>query len=90
MINANASIVSTYAGSGAFSFAIDDSTTTATFSAPRGLALAADGRLFVADSVNNLIRVIDANGSTVSTYAGDIGILSGGFVDGQHGYRRKV
>ena len=82
VINANASIVSTYAGSGAFSFAIDDSTTTATFSAPRGLALAADGRLFVADSVNNLIRVIDANGSTVSTYAGDIGILSGGFVDG--------
>ena len=82
VINANGSIVSTYAGSGAFSFAIDDSTTTATFSAPRGLALAADGRLFVADSVNNLIRVIDANGSTVSTYAGDIGILSGGFVDG--------
>ena len=48
----------------------DGSTTTATFGAPFGLALAADGRLFVADSDNHRIRVIDANGSIVSTYAG--------------------
>ena len=74
VINANGSIVSTYAGSGGASFGIDDSTTIATFNGPRGLALAVDGRLFVADGQNNLIRVIDANGSTVSTYAGGMGI----------------
>ena len=73
VIDANGSIVSTYAGTGGFSFVFDGSTTTATFNGPRGLALAADGRLFVADDQNRLIRVIDANGSTVSTYAGVIG-----------------
>ena len=82
VINANGSIVSTYAGTGGFSFVFDGSTTTATFNAPRGLALAADGRLFVADDQNRLIRVVDANGSTVSTYAGGIGSFNGGFVDG--------
>ena len=69
VIDANGSIVSTYAGSGSFG-SDDGSTTTASFDNPRGLALAADGRLFVADSDNNLIRVINANGSIVSTYAG--------------------
>ena len=79
VINANGSIVSTYAGSGA-SGRDDGSTTTASFDNLRGIALAADGRLFVADAQNSLIRVIDANGSTVSTYAGDIS--RSGFVDG--------
>ena len=73
VIDANGSIVSTYAGTGGFSFVFDGSTTTATFNGPRGLALAADGRLFVADDQNRLIRVVDAKGSTVSTYAGVIG-----------------
>ena len=79
VINANGSIVSTYAGTGAFG-SDDGSTTTASFDNPRGLALAADGRLFVTDDRNRLIRVIDANGSTVSIYAGIIG--RSGFVDG--------
>ena len=83
VINANGSIVSTYAGSGGASFPpTNGSTTTATFGGPRGLALAADGRLFVADEQNSRIRVIDANGSTVSTYAGFIGSNIGSFVDG--------
>ena len=81
VINANGSIVSTYAGSGSFG-SDDGSTTTARFDTPRGLALAADGRLFVADEQNSRIRVIDANGSTVSTYAGFIGSNIGSFVDG--------
>ena len=69
IISRFAQSASLYAGSGAFG-RDDGSTTTARFDTPRGLAYAADGRLFVADSVNNLIRVIDANGSIVSTYAG--------------------
>ena len=70
VINADGATVSTYAGEGVQAFA-DGSTTTARFSAPRGIALAADGRLFVADERNHRIRVISADGATVSTYAGD-------------------
>ena len=44
-----------------------------------GVAVAADGRVFVADTFNHRIRVISADGATVSTYAGD-GVQ--GFADG--------
>ena len=69
VISADGAIVSTYAGSGELGNA-DGSTSTATFDTLNGLALAPDGRLFVADTDNNLIRVISADGATVSTYAG--------------------
>ena len=69
VISADGATVSTYAGDDAAAFA-DGSTTTARFATPRGVALAADGRLFVADSFNDRIRVISADGATVSTYAG--------------------
>ena len=78
VISADGATVSTYAGSGVSDFA-DGSTLTAQFSRPDGIALAADGRLFVADEFNNRIRVISADGATVSTYAGD-GV--DGFADG--------
>ena len=70
VISADGATVSTYAGEGVQAFA-DGSTSTARFNAPRGIALAADGRLFVADERNHRIRVISADGATVSTYAGD-------------------
>ncbi len=70
VISADGATVSTYAGDGVEDFA-DGSTSTARFSSPRGVALAADGRLFVADEFNHRIRVISADGATVSTYAGD-------------------
>ncbi len=69
VISADGATVSTYAGNGIESFA-DGSTRTASFAQPRGVALAADGRLFVADELNHRIRVIRADGATVSTYAG--------------------
>ena len=78
VISADGATVSTYAGSEAFG-AADGSTSTARFSSPRSIALAADGRVFVADEVNGLIRVISADGATVSTYAGSGGF---GFADG--------
>ena len=77
VISADGATVSTYAGSG-FGFA-NGSTTTARFNTPRGVAVAADGRVFVADARNHRIRVISADGATVSTYAGD-GVE--GFADG--------
>ena len=70
VISADGATVSTYAGDGVGAFA-DGSTSTARFSSPRGIAVAADGRLFVADERNHRIRVISADGATVSTYAGD-------------------
>ncbi len=70
VISADGATVSTYAGDGVAAFA-DGSTSTARFSSPRGIAVAADGRLFVADARNHRIRVISADGATVSTYAGD-------------------
>ena len=72
VISSDNNTVSTYAGSstGAAGYA-DGSTVTARFNAPRGLTLAADGRLFVADNGNRRIRVISADGATVSTYAGN-------------------
>jgi sugar lactone lactonase YvrE len=61
-------LVSTVAG-GARGFR-DGAGTSAAFSTPSGLALAADGTLYVADTGNHAIRRITPNGS-VSTLAGD-------------------
>ena len=79
VISADGATVSTYAGDGVENFADGSSTSTARFDQPQDVALAADGRLFVADESNNRIRVISADGATVSTYAGD-GFA--GFADG--------
>src|SRR5262245_31249913 len=68
--------VSTIAG-GARGFA-DGSGTQAAFSTPSGLALAADGTLFVADTGNHAIRRITPDGR-VSTVAGD---GTAGYADG--------
>ena len=82
VISADGATVSTYAGSGNTGFSgggfADGSTTTARFNTPRGIALAADGRVFVADERNHRIRVISADGATVSTYAG----IGFGFANG--------
>ena len=61
--------VSTIAGSVGQSDFANGSGTTARFSSPLGLAVAADGTLYVADSGNHVIRVISPSG-VVSTFAG--------------------
>ena len=60
-------VVSTYAGNGSAGN-VNGSTATAQFSSPYGIGIAADGRVLVADSGNNRVRVIDAAGSAVTTY----------------------
>ena len=85
VISADGATVSTYAGDGVAGFA-DGSTSTARFNFPNGIARAADGRLFVADTVNNRIRVISADGATVSTYAG----IGFGFADGSTSTARFI
>jgi sugar lactone lactonase YvrE len=71
-------VVTTLAGSGTMG-SIDGKKTEATFSYMMGLAVDEKGNVYVADSHNNLIRKIDANGM-VSTLAGN-GMP--GFADGK-------
>ncbi|MBT5875864.1 MAG: T9SS type A sorting domain-containing protein, partial [Candidatus Latescibacteria bacterium] len=63
-----AGIVSTFAGSGTFG-SLDGPATTAQFSLPAGVAVDADGNVYVADNLSNRIRKITPGG-VVSTLAG--------------------
>jgi RHS repeat-associated protein len=62
-------IVSTLAGNGTAGFA-DGSAAVAMFNNPQGIAVAPNGLVYVADTANNRIRRISADG-TVTTLAGD-------------------
>lgn len=68
-------IVSTIAGSHAGRGAMDGAGPAASFFRPRGLAVDASGKVWVADSSNQLIRQISASG-TVTTLAGATGYAS--------------
>lgn len=70
-ISANG-IVSTIAGSHAGRGAADGAGSAASFFRPRGLAVDASGKVWVADTDNQLIRQISASG-TVTTLAGATG-----------------
>ena len=61
--------VSTFAGTAGASGASDGSGTAARFNQPTGIAVDASGRLYVADTANNLIRSISSSG-VVTTLAG--------------------
>jgi hypothetical protein len=61
-------MVSVYAGIGARGFA-DGPGEQAQFSAPRGIAAAPDGTIYVADSENDRIRCVSPKG-IVGTLAG--------------------
>ncbi len=67
VISADGNTVSTYAGAGEGD--ADGSVATALFGQPQGVVIA--GRtVFVADTNNDLLRVVDVSASTVSTFAG--------------------
>ena len=60
--------ISVYAGQIGDNALVNGSSSTARFDTPKGLALRADGSLLIVDSGNNVIRLISADGATVSTY----------------------
>lgn len=63
-------IITTVAGDGNFGFGGDNGpATSAQFTFPRSVAVAADGSLYVADTGNHRVRRIDING-TITTAAG--------------------
>ena len=67
VISADGNTVSTYAGAGEGD--ADGSVAAALFGQPQGVVIA--GRtVFVADTNNDLLRVVDVSASTVSTFAG--------------------
>ncbi|OIQ90481.1 pseudomonalisin precursor [mine drainage metagenome] len=71
--------VSTIAGAAGLKGAVDGTGSHARFNLPYGLALAADGSIYVADAGNDAIRRISPGG-VVSTIAGMLGIS--GAIDG--------
>ena len=71
--------VTTFAGSPSNRGNVDGTASAALFSLPSGLALDANGSLYVADATNNTVRKIAANG-LVTTLAGTAG--AAGSTDG--------
>jgi len=71
--------VTTFAGLATVRGSVDGNATTARFSSPSGVAFDSQGNLFVADTGNQTIRKITADG-TVSSIAGTAGIA--GSTDG--------
>jgi sugar lactone lactonase YvrE len=75
-------VVTTFAGTGAAGF-INDGTTSATLTAPEGLAIDTDV-IYVADTGNNRIRIVNKTTRVVTTLAGGgvgTGGDGGGFLD---------
>ena len=66
----SAGIISTYAGTGTAGSSGDGgAATSAQLNNPTGVAVSSSGLLYIADYLNNVIRVVDASG-TITTYAG--------------------
>lgn len=64
-------IISTVAGDGAFGFGGDGSAaTSASLANPTGVALDAAGNIYIADSINQVIRKVSAATGVISTVAG--------------------
>jgi sugar lactone lactonase YvrE len=71
-VDANTGIITTVSGSDVLGYQGDNGPATqAGFSFPRGVAVDSSGNVFVADTLNNRIRRVDAATKIVTTYAGN-------------------
>jgi hypothetical protein len=82
-VDVNTGAVTTLAGAGGPSGAVDGLGTAARFYNPEGLAAAGTTALYVADKSNNLIRVVNLTTGSVTTVAGGNGGTSGGSQNGR-------
>jgi hypothetical protein len=72
MVNAKTGIITTVAGTGYSGYTGDGGVATqARFSHPRDLALDSAGNIYIADSDNNVIRMVNAKTNIVTTIAGN-------------------
>jgi len=70
-VTAATGIITTYAGTGTAGYTGDGAAaTSARLSGPQGLTLAANGDLYIADTVNNVIRKVTAGTGIITTFAG--------------------
>jgi hypothetical protein len=70
-VTAATGIITAYAGTGTAGYSGDGGAATAAkLSQPQGLALASNGDLSVADTGNNVVRVIRASTGVITTFAG--------------------
>jgi uncharacterized protein (TIGR03437 family) len=70
--------ISTYAGNGTLSYSGDGGAAVqAQLNNPQGVAADAAGNLYVADTLNNVVRKVSPNG-TISNFAGNGGVGSSG------------
>lgn len=75
----SAGVVSTLAGSGKEGY-VDGNATTAEFGGPCGIAVDGQGNVYVADVLNNAVRVVSSSGQVVTLAGSSSG--QGGYVDG--------
>ena len=75
----SAGAVSVYAGSVSYKGSTNGTGTAARFSAPEGVAIDANGNVFVADTANHTIRKVTAMGvaTTIAGVAGSLGSTDG-------------
>ena len=67
-------IITTIAGDGTAAYSGDGaSAVQASLSGPSGVAVAGDGRVYVADTFNSRIRIVDSETGSITTAAGDGG-----------------
>jgi len=71
-VNSTTGVIETFAGTGSAGFNGDGlAATVAWLNAPEGLALDAEGNLYIADTNNHRIRRVSAASGIISTYAGN-------------------
>ncbi len=71
-VNASTHVITTVAGNGSWGYRGDGGpATSAELDAPGGIALDADGDLFIADTNNNCVREVTASTQVIATFAGD-------------------
>ena len=86
-------IINTFAGDNALGAGYNgdlEAATSAQLFSPEGLAVDSSGNLYIGDTGNNRIRIVQKNGSSIDTYAGKANGSSGFYGDGGPAYLAQL